>query len=137
MILHFPERQHRTLASQPSRRRSERRQGGSIQITKLAVMRTYHHRAELMLDPRELTNAEITAVSSGQANNITINESTTATPTTGSAALSIPNDVVGSTTFHFVLNEVREAVILSPARRAGQIADMCGCNRPRRPSYCL
>ncbi len=37
--------------------------------------------------PRELTNAEINAVSGGQANNVTISESTAATPTSGSATL--------------------------------------------------
>jgi hypothetical protein len=44
---------------------------------------------ELML--RELTNAEMSALSGGQANTITINESATATPTSGAITVIIPN----------------------------------------------
>jgi hypothetical protein len=62
-----------------------------------------YYREELMLDPRELSNAEINTVCGGQANSIAINESTTATPTTGSARLS----VVGSGTVNFTLIAVR------------------------------
>jgi hypothetical protein len=41
---------------------------------------------------RELTNAEISAaVSGGQANSITVNESAAATPTSGSITVIIPN----------------------------------------------
>jgi hypothetical protein len=52
-----------------------------------------------MLDPQEMTNAEINAVSGGQANSITITESATATPTSGSASLSLAPVPLG--TFHF------------------------------------
>ena len=60
---------------------------------------TAYQREELMLDPRELSNAEMNAVSGGQANSITITEAATATPTSGDAALSIA--AIPSGTFHF------------------------------------
>ena len=46
-----------------------------------------------MLDPRELTNAEINAISGGQANSITVSQST-ATP--GSVSLSVDAMTTGT-----------------------------------------
>ena len=44
---------------------------------------------ELMLDPRELSNAEMNAVSGGQANSIAIDQSATATPSSGTVSLTL------------------------------------------------
>jgi hypothetical protein len=70
-----------------------------------------------MLDPRELTNAEIDVVGGGQANNSTINESTAATPTSGTATLFIS---ASSGAFKFSLNTAPGlATISGSARQSG------------------
>jgi hypothetical protein len=72
-------------------------------------------REEIM--PRELTHAEINAVSGGQANNVTINESTTATPTSGTATLNLD---ASSGIFAFTLNTAPGlATIRGSARQSG------------------
>jgi hypothetical protein len=55
-----------------------------------------------MLDPRELTNAEINAVSGGQANSATITEGAEATPTQGSIVIIPSVLTTGSSTVNFV-----------------------------------